>query len=133
MKTVTVANPAAGADWVWTVPSSTAWQIQSIRAQLVTSAAVANRTPVLRVTDTAGNIVLDAPATAAQAASATVVYEWVAGVPDQALTGGDLQLELPTGLTLEANWTVQTVTAGIQAGDQWSLIVIADTGITQTF
>ena len=133
MKTNTVAQPAAGADWTWTVPSSTAYQIQSIRAQLVTSSTVAARQPLLKILDLSGNVVLEAPATGTQAASLTQDYDWTAGAPSAAVSDGVVVTELPQGLILEAGWTVQTVTAALQAGDQWSLIVVTDTGVTQTF
>jgi hypothetical protein len=120
---VLVANPAAGADWVQTVPAGEQWIIRSVRAQLVTSAAAANRVPQLEVTDGAGHIVTLIPTTANQAASLTVGYNWF---PEAQLINFNGQVLLPFPLEVRAQpgFTIQSVTTAIQAADQWSQIVI---------
>jgi hypothetical protein len=121
---VAPANPAAGADWSFTITAG--GTLQSVTARLVTSATAANRTPQLVVTDGAGHTVALSPAAPAQPASATATYQWSATSPSQAATGATVTLPVPA-LTAAVGWTVATTTAGIQAGDQWSNIVIAFT------
>lgn len=56
----TVANPAAGAGFVVNSPVGIMWKINSLRFQLVTSAAVANRIVLIQVfdgTDELGSII----------------------------------------------------------------------------
>jgi len=50
-KVVTVANPAAGANFSQTVPANKIWEIQTIHFHLVTSATVASRYPSITIDD----------------------------------------------------------------------------------
>lgn len=122
----TGTNPAAGADWTYTVPAGFTQVLVSVRAVLTTSAVVANRVPVLRITIPTGQIVADIAAIAAQTASTTITYVWMAGAPANN-TNNVQQMSLPQGLRLPAGSVVQTITAGISAGDQWSSISITYT------
>ncbi len=115
---VPVANPAAGADWSFTVPAGHVYRLVSVFAQLVTSAVVANRQALLTVTDGTGTF-LRLPAAAVQAASGTVTYSWMAG--------GVAYLSLPASqaaflpdLNLMPAWGLASSTALIDVGDQWS-------------
>lgn len=122
----TVANPAAGADWTYTVPAGLQQTLISVRAVLTTSAAVANRFPVLRITSPTGQILADVSALAAETASSTVTYVWMAGAPANNVNNVQ-QMSLPSGLRLLGSSTIQTITSGIQAGDQWSAISVTYT------
>lgn len=122
----TVANPAAGADWTYPVPAGVQQTLISVRAVLTTSAAVANRFPVLRITSPTGQILADVSALAAQTASTTVTYVWMAGAPANNVNNVQ-QMTLPNGLRLLGGSTMQTITSGIAAGDQWSAITITYT------
>lgn len=124
--TATVANPAAGADWTYTVPAGVQLTLISVRAVLTTSAAVANRVPLLRVTNPTAQIILDAGSPTTQAASLTYTYSWGAGA-QSAASPPSIQIGIPQGLRVAAGATIQTVTAGIQAADQWSAITISST------
>lgn len=122
----TVANPAAGADWAYTVPAGVQQTLISVRAVLTTSATVANRFPVLRITSPTAQILADVSALAAETATSTVTYVWMAGAPANNVNNVQ-QMALPTGLRLLPGSTIQTITSGIQAGDQWSAITITYT------
>lgn len=117
--------PAAGADWS-NVPGVGKTPL-CVRARLVASATVANRTPQLVVTDGGGNTLFFAPAAPAQTAGQTVDYCWYPGAPITTAAGAVVLGPMPA-LPLAANWTVGTVTGGLQAGDQWSALNIVLAG-----
>lgn len=119
-RSVQQANPAAGADVVITVPTGARWLIQSLSAQLVTSAAVANRTPHL-VVDDGANTLFNSPASAAQAAGVTVVYSACGGV-QAAFADGAAVLPIPDVSSYLQGWRIRTLTTNLQAGDQWQNI-----------
>lgn len=126
-RTIVVPDPAAGADFVVPVPGGVVWDVLSLKARLVTAAAVANRVPNLRITD--GNEMV---ATIAQQqafpAGGTSDLSWVRGWP------GPLYGTVGTVLTnwfpewpLYAGYTFGSITALIQAADQWSAVrVVVD-------
>lgn len=111
------AAPAAGADWSVTVPAGELWELRSVFAQLVTSAAVATRGARLVVNDgTAAFLTLPAPAT--QAASLTGTYTWAPHGPQLALAQANIGF-VPE-LSLMPGWSIASSTAAIDAGDQWT-------------
>lgn len=120
--------PAPGADWTFQVPAGTWCRPILARARLVTSAAVANRVPVLTLADGDALAVWQCAPQAAQAATATVDYSAAdSGAGPSAVLGGVAILPLPS-VWLPAGWSVRIVTAAIDAADQWSAIrlVIAE-------
>jgi len=119
-----VGNPAAGADWIYTVPATTRERIVAFNAQLTTSAAVANRQVAL-IIDDAVNIFWEDSAltniTASQVAQ-------VSGSGVNATSGANpniVQLVQPPELYLDSGFHLRVVTTNMQAGDQWSNITIA--------
>ena len=121
----TFISPAAGADFTITVPDTGGvWEIVALRAQLVTSATVANRGVVVQVKDHAANIVYESPASLAITASLTIGVTFSAQYPSgvgDITTTKKVGLALPDGPYLPG-WTVGTSTALIDTADQWSLI-----------
>ena len=125
-----VASPAAGADWSTTVPAGHLWRLFSVTAQLVTSAAVANRQPVLVLGDGTNPFAyLTAPAV--QAAGATVIYTW-ANVDTFVALGARQVAALPD-LELPPGWTIGVATALLDAADQWSAVRIGLADTTTRF
>lgn len=123
-RTVTVDQPAAGADWSF-VPSTSDWsKLVSITAKLVTSATAANRGPDLHVTDLNGNVVSADAASIDQIASSTFIWSWRPGAMfyGQASTSGVVANSCP-GFWLPPGAAVGTKTVNIDAADQWSLVV----------
>lgn len=125
--TVTQATPSAGADWTYTGSLTARTCIQSVTAKLITSAAAANRIPVLVITVNGSAIAY--PAATAQTASATQFYSWSPGVAENVTGGTNIFHTVPfnngqlvcfnSGLS---TLTVGTQTTAIQAADQWSNI-----------
>lgn len=124
--TSTVSNPAAGADWTYTVPAGVQQTLISVRAVLTTGGAALTAPVILRITSPTGQIIADVAAISAQGAGATVTYSWVAGAQSTS-SANFQQMSLPTGLRLLPGSTIQTITAGIAAPDQWSAITVSYT------
>ncbi len=117
-----VANPAAGADWSFTVPAQSRAKVRSVKAQLATSATAGARLARLQITD-GTNVVFTVVPTITQTVSLTWTYDWALGM------GGELNAsannfvgEALPDMLLEPGWVIGTSTAAISATDQWSLI-----------
>lgn len=130
---VTLANPAAGADWSFTVPSDRIWVPYLLSATLTTSAAVANRGPRLRVLNESAVFVAFASAPkqsdsahALQPASEANVWSWAKGIGGATLmNAGDNYHQQTLGdLALLPGWRLDVNTLVLQAGDQWSAIIM---------
>lgn len=119
--TVSVANPAAGADWTATVPAGRRWHVQSVIGTLTTSIAAANRRPRLLVTD--GLVTLVAvPSGVAETASLAWVNVWGDG-----LVSTNDGLYVSQGMPdmyLAAGAQIKTSTAAIDTADQWSGVYV---------
>lgn len=116
---VSQSNPSAGSDWTVTVPAGQTWVVESILAVLTTSATVANRTALLRITS-GGTIIVQLPPAAAVTASTPTAYNWAPGVANVAVTQSQSVSTPP--LPLVPGTVISSVTSGLQSGDQWSLI-----------
>lgn len=120
--TIVVPNPAAGADWSVQVPGGEEWEVLGLAATLTASAAVASRSPDLRVRGADGAWLRLHPG---QVCNANEVgnFALVLGGPTAAIAnvdsrhwGGPSRLLVPRGQVIEA------VTGAIQAADQWSAV-----------
>jgi len=128
----TVASPAAGADWAYTVPVGQSLKLSAVRARLITDITAASRFPVLQVTDASGNIVFESITTTAQPASTTKDYSWAnVGERDTSTTYSPAALVFPD-LIIPAGYIIDMDTLNIQAGDQWSAITVTGQTITDT-
>ena len=117
-----VAQPAAGADWVQTVPTGARWILHGIYATLATAIAVANRQPLLLFDDGTNKLVA-ANTALVQAASLTEDWAWSPTVSTTGLFQSNVnEVQLPFPVPLSAGWRVRTLTGAIQAADQWSAI-----------
>jgi hypothetical protein len=132
--TLSISNPAAGANW--TSGSLSAFGrvcIQSVFFQLTTSATVANRQVVVRLsTGGPGNVQMIYPATITQPASTTVLYSFSPGTPaiQFNVAGGQLYQTAPFANGAPACFdvngavTVDSISGSLQAADQFSFIAI---------
>lgn len=125
VKSVPVANPAAGADWNAVVPAGCAWELLSAEGTLTTSAAVANRVPNLRIRDAAGLELSRIGPQAVQAATLVGVFSYLVGFGTVAGVSGQ-QMPLPSPpFFLPSGWQVGSVTTAIDVADQWSAVTLA--------
>lgn len=118
-RTITGADPSAGAEVSQTVPTGLDWRLLSFRTTLVTDANVANRQVFLTFTD--GVVTYQRwPANATQAASLSYTYIWGHGSSVPALTGlfafGPLVQQCP----LVSGIVINTSTTDIQVGDNFT-------------
>ena len=120
---ITLAQPAAGADWSASVPATARWRVNAVQAQFATSAAVANRVPHIVITDGQGHTVYNVPSLTNQVAATTFQYSAGATVVT-AFFDSAVVMALPYPLKMLQTWTISSLTTAIQAADQWSNIVL---------
>jgi hypothetical protein len=119
LRSITGSVPAAGADISETVPAGARWQLLSMRATLTTAVAVASRQVKLTLDDGA-NRFYDTGDGPVQAASLAWAYTFAptGSPPTNALT--DVQIHYDNAQFEAPSYRVRTVTAAIQAADQWT-------------
>jgi hypothetical protein len=118
-RSVAGSDPAAGAEISETVPTGARWQVLAITATLVSDGTAANRRPRLTIDD-GTTVYFVSPSGNTQTATQTIVYTWAIGAPLAATLNSSFNLHgLPAPHWLRAGHRIQTVTASIQAGDNW--------------
>lgn len=121
-KMVSVANPAAGANFALTAPGGEFWLLHSITFRFVASAAVANRLVHLFADDQT-DVYFRAPANSIVAAAGDQRFCGFAGAPQSAAIGNEVLFPLPAnGLLLPPGWRFRTSTDAIDVADQYSEI-----------
>lgn len=121
-RVIQVPQPLAGADWRY-VHSGPSWFIPTaILAQFITSAAAANRAPRLALTFRSVVTAIFPPGAVVAASLSVFVSASDAG--GSAADAGIVTIELPDNLIIADGMTLQSSTANLQAGDQYSNIAI---------
>ncbi len=122
IRSITGTVPAAGAEISETVPTGARWELIALRAQLVTDANAANRVVRLLLDD--GALIFGhSTSNLNQTATLTYTYGWTQGLVTpfvgqvNALFSG-----FAARNRLLAGHRIRTVTAAIQATDQYSLV-----------
>lgn len=122
IKTISLGNPAAGAEFATvTVPSNARWRVRGFAAQLVTAAGGGSRNLRFDYSD-GSNIVGGGLSTANQGASTTVNYRGGIGLAPATAANIGTTLTGPVqlhDLILLAGYTIAFVTANLQAADDW--------------
>lgn len=121
---VPVAQPAAGAEWSQAIGNVSFAELLAVSYQLQTSAVVANRQASLQIKDANGVVLgqTDAPAVQAAGVTRQYVYQRDLGAP-QAIVA--LTQSVPLGESpLQQGWSIGTLTALLDAGDQYRNIVL---------
>ncbi len=118
------ANPAAGAEHAYTVPSNEIWRILSLTAALVTDGTAANRRP--HFVFNANNLTsIHAFPLVDQTATQTITYNVAQyGVMPDELDNSQVLVNMPTETWVIGGNTIETVTTNIQAGDNWGIMYI---------
>jgi len=111
-------QPAAGAECIEIMPAVSHREIRGVHLRLQTSAAVANRQIVVQFDDTV-NAFFTVTSTYLQVAGQLVHYYVAGNGLLSANVLGNVNLPMPERVPLEAGWALRTVTANIQAGDQY--------------
>ncbi len=122
LKIVTLANPAAGADWRHTCPGNAIHRVVAARALLTASAAVANRLPSLVLSDGSDDFAAS-PVTTAVTAGLAVPISTFPGAPAGGALLTALTVASPTdGWQLLPGWSLRVATVALDVADQWSAI-----------
>lgn len=119
----TVANPAAGAQWSFTVPQGVRYELKSVRADFIANATVLNRVPALRFTDSGGNnfSIISWPAVV----TASQIPTLTAGPGLTGVSNAVVQtVALHNNLLLGPGYVIDTNSTVMAAGDQWQNIRI---------
>lgn len=128
-----VTNPAAGADWAYSVAGGLGnIRIKAIHARLTTSAVAANRYPLLALPTLcpSGDTipVISIFSQVAVTASNIYVFNLFPGAPSiEQIPGAGLSIQLNNAipnLTLVPGDVITSYTYNLQSGDQWSNIAI---------
>lgn len=119
--TIQQANPAAGADWTFTVPTNTRLRIISMEAQLAVANSGAAR-PVELIVDDGANIIARMATNVAAPINGTSSINFSAAGTPSASIASDLYAQMPSTLTLAAGQRIRSNTTNIVAGDSWSNI-----------
>lgn len=120
-----IGNPAAGANFTWTSPTHSNWEIIAVHFALTTDANAANRIARLRFRDAATDVLYVLPSDI-QVASKTAAYYFAQGFTNTLLTN-TLSLRngaLPINLICYQTWNLSSEILDIQAGDQLTAIEI---------
>lgn len=120
---VTGADPAANAEWSITVPSGERWLLQSVFAQLVQGATQTPR--VQLIIDDGTNVLFQAAASTAQAASTTATYSFAPGfAPSHDIltaASNSFIIPIPANMVLEAGYRIRSNTVGKGANSDWGV------------
>lgn len=123
LRTVQGSNPAAGAEFIETVPTGARWQVLTVRAALVTDATVANRVVTFMFDD--GTIDHWRTATAAnQTASSSTTYIYGLGATSVNQQGIIVMSAPASPLVLPAGYRIRSNTSNLQAGDDWGAPIL---------
>ena len=117
-RSVPVANGTLGADITAGVPANARWKFKAFTGSLISSAAIANRDVSISMAPTSSTIILT-NAIVDQPASVTYDYGAAVWYTPTGLFPSKVELSVPADLVLISGGAVSTVTANIQAGDQW--------------
>ena len=120
---VPVAQPAAGAEWIYTADDDVV--VHAMRFRLVADATVASRRVKLTCEDASGNIYFHDGCTADTTASQTNAYGASAGRATGSANNNLIPIPLPAqGLPMKAGCKPKSATDFKAAGDQFSQIVL---------
>ncbi len=121
LRSLTVPNPAAGADWSQVVPHDVNWKLVAVTYIFTASAIVANRAPRLELADTLGIMLWRGESANVQVASTAITYVGSAK-GDPQLLDPNRAILTPVDFWLPRNFILRTATGSIDAGDQFSAI-----------
>lgn len=112
--------PAAGAEFVETVPTGARWRVMAIKIFLTSAVTAGNRRPTLVFIPNGIVGCADVPHPLFQGPSVTLAFSWASGMALQALVSGTSDITgLPSDLFFDQGSQFKSVTANLAAGDQY--------------
>lgn len=120
IRSITGTAPAAGAEWVETVPTGARWQLQYLRAALTTDGTAGARWPALEFASTLADVVyMHTPLQLVAGQSRN--FMWGIGMTYDTLVGTAGAFgALPVDHRLLAGFTIRSRGFSLAAGDQWT-------------
>lgn len=115
---IPIANPAAGAEISWTVPTGQVARFLSLFGLFTASSTVATRVPRIQIKDAAGNVMFQCATDSSVAASSSSNFTF-SNVPTKNSLDSCVINTPP--IVLAPGFVITTKTNNIQTGDQWSL------------
>ena len=119
----TAADPAAGAEVSFTVPTGEVYIVHAVTVELVTAVAAANRRVNLTLDDGTTKCA-EIPSPADHIASLTRQYSWFNGDSVANVGGGAYSMGLPAYLLMWGGYRIRTLTEAIQAADDFGVMAI---------
>lgn len=119
-----IPTPSAGADFIVFPRAGEDWRILGVRAQLVTSAAVANRIPSFNWDDTT-NVARQVPPGVVQVASLSITWCWNldSSFTSTSILGTVAGVSLPD-VVVPSGWRFRSSTQALDVADQWQNIFV---------
>lgn len=121
---VYLPDPVVGAEWSYTVDGRYYERLITAHIVFTASATVADRYPQMQLTDANGVAVTSAPVGSGTAASDVLTADLTLNAPAFSLAQSGGSWGYFPDLLIPPGWTWQSVTYGIDAGDQYSGIVL---------
>lgn len=119
LRSITGSTPAAGNDINEQVPINARWIMLSMRAQLATAVAVANRQVALQITD-GSHVFYRTDEGPVQAASLTWNYTFAPIGYAPVVNLNQVVIHYDQGQRMNDGFRIQTGTSQLQAADQWT-------------
>lgn len=116
---ITVANPAAGAEWIYTVPAGVILCPITVRCTLTTAVAVANRYNRILFSDATPVALAAAQLDLAVVAVNTVLFHYAQGMTPINPAAHGLKTAPCPIVYLQPTHTIASLTLNIQAADQY--------------
>ncbi len=120
-KIITISNPAAGADFSYTIPDYTQLELLYVSYLLTADATVTNRRPGILFSDGTTSLKPYYSTTQITANQARTLSFFLFGHTNTSSFSNNIYTSLPYTLLL-SGWTIESTTNTIQAGDQISAI-----------
>ena len=117
--TVLGINQAAGNDIEDTVPNGQTWELLAMNFTLVTDATVADRTVAISIESPSGEIIRRITGTTQQATETTRYHALPGGTNAAVVANTVTEIALPPKIILPSGSTLMTITANLQAGDNY--------------
>lgn len=124
LQTLKVTTPAAGAEWTFTLPGGYYYRLLGGSALFTTSAAVANRTVGIQMTDGV-NLLASGIVAVAFTASLAVQVTYAPSGAGGGILGTKPAVNIgPPNLWLQGNWVVQSITSNIDVADAYTKVLL---------
>lgn len=121
---VSMQDPAAGADFAFTIPQGECWELFAIYGTLVTDATVATRNVLLLLRAPGGVSLFEMDSPSGQAASLTQRYNWGGALPRTTVSNTRVMMPIPNRVRIPPGGDISSAVISLQAGDNWGTVAV---------